>query len=77
MKVIVTYVKTIVEEKEIEVDDKYKVLETGCNHLSFNEIGKLRDGLTKEVSIEILNSDDDINLQSARNSENDEILWEW
>jgi hypothetical protein len=77
MKVIVTYAKIIIEEKEIEVDDKYKVLETGCNHLSFNEIGKLKDGLTKEISKDIFNSDDYIELKSARNSENDEMLWEW
>ena len=77
MKVIVTYAKTIVEQKEIEVDDKYKILETDCNHLSFREIGELKDGLTKEVSKEIFDSDDYIILQSARNSENDEMLWEW
>ena len=77
MKVIVTYTKTLVEEKEIEVDDKYKVLETDCNHLSFGEIGKLQVGLTREVGKEIFDSDDYIELKSARSSENDEILWEW
>ena len=77
MKVTVTYAKILVEEKEIEVDDKYKVLETGCNHLRFREIGELKDGLTKEISKEIFNSDDCIELKSVRNSENDEMLWEW
>lgn len=77
MEVIVTYTKTIVEEKEIKVDDKYKILETGCNYLRFKEIGELKDELTKEISKEIFNSDEYIELKSARNSENDEFIWEW
>ena len=77
MKVIVTYTKTIIEEKEIEVDDKFQKLSgLNCLNLPYKELVDLKDDL-ETVLENSINEEDCYDLKEVRNSENDETLWEW
>ena len=78
MKIIVTYTKTIIEEKEIEVDDKFqKLSDINCLcNLPYKELVDLKDDLVEVLESSII-EENCYDLKEVRNSENDEILWEW
>ena len=77
MKVIVSYTKTIVEEKEIEIDDKFqKLCGLKCLNLPYKELVNLKVDL-EEVLDNSITEDDWYELKEVRNIENDEKLWEW
>lgn len=77
MKVIVRWTKTIVEEKEIEIDDKFqKLCSLDCLKLPYKELLNLKVDL-EEVLANSITEEDWYDLKEVRNIENDEILWEW
>ena len=77
MKVIVTYTKTVVEEEEIEIDDKFQKLSgLDCLNLPYKELIDLKIDL-EEVLENSITEEDCYDLKEIRNSENDETLWEW
>ena len=77
MKVIVTYTKTVVEEKEIEIDDKFQKLSgLDCLNLPYKELVDLKTDL-EEVLENSITEEDCYDLKDVRNSKNDETLWEW
>lgn len=77
MEVIVRYTKTIVEEKEIEIDDKFqKLCGLDCLNLPYKELVNLKDDLT-EVLENSITEEDSYELKEVRNIKNDDILWEW
>lgn len=77
MKVIVTYTKTIVEKKEIEIDDKFQKLSgLNCLNLPYKELVNLKVDL-EEVLDNSIAEEDWYDLKEVRNPENDETLWEW
>ena len=77
MKVIVTYTKTVVEEEEIEIDDKFQKLSgLDCLNLPYKELVDLKNDL-EEVLENSITEEDCYDLRNVRNSENDEMLWEW
>ena len=77
MKVIVAYTKTIIEEKEIEVDDKFQKLSgLNCLNLPYKELVDLKNDLEEALENSII-EEDCYDLKEVRNSENDETLWEW
>lgn len=77
MKIIVTYTKTIIEEKEIEVDNKFQKLSgLNCLNLPYKELVDLKDNL-ETVLENSITEEGCYDLKEVRNSENDETLWEW
>ena len=77
MKTIVAYTKIIIEEKEIEIDDKFQKLSgLNCLNLPYKELVDLKDDLEKVLENSIT-EEDCYDLKEIRNSENDEMLWEW
>lgn len=77
MKVIVTYTKTIVEEKEIEIDDKFQKLCGDClKKLPYKELINLKVDL-EEVLDNSIAEEDWYDLKEVRSIENDDQLWEW
>lgn len=77
MKVIVTYTKTIIEEKEIEIDDKFqKLCDLDCFKLPYKELVNLKIDL-EEVLENSITEENCYDLKDVRNIENDDILWEW
>ena len=77
MKIIVTYTKTVVEEEEVEIDDKFQKLSgLNCLNLPYKELVDLKDDL-EEVLVNSITEEDCYDLKEIRNSENDEMLWEW
>ena len=77
MEVIVRYTKTIVVEKEIEIDDKFqKLCGLDCLKLPYKELVDLKVDL-EEILENSISEEDCYDLQDVRNSKNDETLWEW
>jgi hypothetical protein len=77
MKIIATYTKTIIEEKEIEIDNKFQKLSgLNCLNLPYKELVDLKNDLEKVLENSIT-EEDYYDLKEVRNSENDEMLWEW
>lgn len=77
MEVIVRYTKTIVVEKEIEIDDKFqKLCSLDCLKLPYKELVDLKVDL-EEILENSISEEDCYDLQDVRNSESDEMLWEW
>ena len=77
MKIIATYTKTIIEEKEIEVDDKFQKLSgLNCLNLPYKELVDLKVDL-EEVLENSITEEGCYDFKNVRNFENDEMLWEW